>query len=79
MNASVSVAVSTDTETDKRASAASLVHQQPSLETVWHLLTLFSRYRVVIAVILGLMYLGFQRFQVLSPQTPAMAGWTLMI
>lgn len=78
MNASVSVAVSTDTETGKHASAAALV-QQPSLETVWHLLTLFSRYRVVIAVILGLMYLGFQRFQVLSPQTPAMAGWTLMI
>ena len=53
--------------------------ERPSADTVWHLLTLFSRYRVVIAVILGLMYWGFQRFQVLSPQAPELAGWTLVI
>ena len=46
---------------------------------VWHLLTLFSRYRLVIAVILGLMYWGLQKFQVLSPQAPVLAGWTLGI
>ena len=78
MNASVSVAIPTDTKTGKRTSAAALA-TRPSLETVWHLLTLFSRYRVVVAVILGLMYLGFQRYQVISPQSPAIAGWTLMI
>ena len=43
------------------------------------MLVLFARYRLVIAVILGLMYWGFQRFQVLSPQAPAMAAWTLAI
>ena len=33
---------------------------------------------MIIAVILGLMYWGFQRFQVLSPQAPALAAWTLV-
>ena len=53
--------------------------RNPSADTVWHLLTLFSRYRVVIAVILALMYWGFQRFQVLSPQAPAVAAWALVL
>ena len=69
----------TGIETDKRARAAASLAQRPSVDTVWHLLTLFSRYRVVIAVILALMYWGFQRFQVLSPQAPALAGWTLAL
>ena len=43
------------------------------------MLMLFSRYRVVIAVILALMYWGFQRFQVLSPLAPALAAWTLAL
>ena len=51
----------------------------PSANTVWHMLVLFARYRLVIGVILGLMYWGFQRFQVLSPQAPDLAGWTLAI
>ena len=43
------------------------------------MLMLFSRYRVVIAVILALMYWGFQRFQVLSPLAPTLAAWTLAL
>ena len=43
------------------------------------MLALFARYRLVICVILGLTYWGFQRFQVLSPQAPELAGWTLAI
>ena len=74
------VVVSTGIEAGKRvrAAEAEFAHR-PSADTVWHLLTLFSRYRVAIAVILGLMYWGFQRFQVLSPQAPVLAGWTLVL
>ncbi len=67
-------------ETRKRGrSAASPVNSPPSADTVWHMLVLFARYRLVIGVILGLMYWGFQRFQVLSPLAPELAGWTLAI
>lgn len=80
MIASPPVVVSTGIEAGKRVRAAEAEFaRRPSADTVWHLLTLFSRYRVVIAVILGLMYWGFQRFQVLSPQAPALAGWTLVL
>ena len=76
--ASHPVVVSAGIDRDKRArAAAAKLAQRPSLDTVWHLLGLFARYRLVIAVILGLMYWGFQRFQVLSPQAPELAGWTL--
>lgn len=80
MNASPTVVASIGTEAGRRtlAPAVAFAHP-PSLETVWHLLGLFSKYRVVIAVILGLMYWGFQRFQVLSPLAPSLAGWTLSI
>ena len=78
MNASPSVVVSAGTGEGARAPLATFV-PRPSVDTVWHLLTLFSRYRLVIAVILGLMYWGFQQFQVLSPQAPVLAGWTLGI
>lgn len=80
MNASPTVVASRGTEAGGRtlAPAVAFAHP-PSLETVWHLLGLFSKYRVVIAVILGLMYWGFQRFQVLSPLAPSLAGWTLSI
>lgn len=71
---------STRIEARKRArERVAGVAPRPSVDTVWHLLTLFSRYRVVIAVILGLMYWGFQRFQVLSPQAPELAAWTLAL
>jgi len=67
-------------ETRRRARNSPLpLNSTPSADTVWHMLVLFARYRLVIAVILGLMYWGFQRFQVLSPQAPAMAIWTLAI
>ena len=67
-------------ETRRRArSATSPLNSPPSADTVWHMLVLFARYRLVIGVILGLMYWGFQRFQVLSPQAPELAGWTLVI
>ena len=80
MSVSASVVVSTGGEAAKRVRApATGAGQRPSVDTIWHLLTLFSRYRVVIAVILALMYWGFQRFQVLSPQAPVLAGWTLLI
>jgi two-component system sensor histidine kinase PilS (NtrC family) len=67
-------------ESDDRTPASAIASvQRPSMDTVWHLLVLFSRYRVIIAVILGLMYWGFQRFQVLSPQAPELAAWTLAL
>ena len=53
--------------------------RNPSADTVWHLLTLFSRYRVVIVVILMVMYWGFQRFQLLGPHSPLLAAWTLVL
>ena len=52
---------------------------RPSTDTIWQLLRVFARYRVVIAVILGLMYWGFQRYQVLPLQSPLLAGGTLAI
>ncbi len=79
MSAASPVVIATGIDADKHARApATAALQRPSADTVWHLLKLFSRYRVIIAVILGLMYWGFQRFQVLSPQAPALAAWTLV-
>ncbi len=78
MNAAPSVVASKDTEIGKAALVPAMAYaQHPSVDTVWHLLAVFSRYRIVIAVILALMYWGFQRFQVLSPQAPELAAWTL--
>ena len=80
MIASPSAIASRSIETDKRARIAAVaLEQRPSADTVWPLLILFARYRVVVAVILALMYWGFQRFQVLSPQEPVLAGWTLVL
>lgn len=74
------VVVATGIEAAKRGRAANAQFAlRPSVNTVWQLLTLFSRYRVVIAVILGLMFWSFQHYQVLNPQAPALAGWTLVI
>ncbi len=78
MSAAPSVVASRSTDTGGGVVAPSKAYpQRPSVDTVWHLLAVFSRYRVVIAVILALMYWGFQRFQVLSPQAPELAAWTL--
>lgn len=80
MSVTPAAVVSADIETGTgERMAATNFPQPPSTDTVWHLLALFSRYRVVVAVILGLMYWGFQRFQVLNPQAPALAGWTLAL
>ena len=62
----------------RRIGEAEYVHR-PSDDTIWRLLTLFARYRMVIAVILGMSYWIFQRFQVLSPQALELAGWTLSL
>ena len=80
MSMTPAAVVSADIEAGKstRAASSEIVHR-PSVDTVWHLLVLFSRYRVVVAIILGLMYWGFQHFQVLNPQAPALAGWTLTL
>ena len=45
--------------------------------TVWHSLTTFCVYRVVIAVILMISAWGFQRYQLLLVAPPALALWSL--
>ncbi|MEO8384183.1 MAG: HAMP domain-containing sensor histidine kinase [Betaproteobacteria bacterium] len=80
MNESSATLAPPNIETRKRLrTAPQLISSPPSLDTVWHMLVLFARYRLVMAVILALMYWGFQRFQVLSPQAPELAGWTLLL
>ncbi len=46
-------------------------------ETVWRSLTIFCRYRLVIAVILALSYWGFQRYQLLVTTSVELASWSL--
>ena len=80
MSASLPAVVSAGIEAQQRERAPLAASTQPpSVDTLWHLLVLFARYRVVVAVILGLMYWGFQRFQVLSPLEPELARWTLAL
>ncbi|MEQ1518402.1 MAG: HAMP domain-containing sensor histidine kinase [Usitatibacteraceae bacterium] len=70
----------TRVDAEKRASvSANVFAQRPSPDTVWHLLTLFARYRVVSVVVLGIMYMVFQRFQLLSAQALELAGWTFAL
>ncbi len=46
-------------------------------ETIWRSLTIFCRYRLVIAIILALSYWGFQRYQLLVTTSMELAGWSL--
>ena len=79
MNESSAALSPSSIETRTLTGSAPLQLNSPSADTVWHMLVLFARYRLIICVILGLMYWGFQRFQVMSPQAPELAGWTLAI
>ena len=80
MSTSPSAVVPAGIAAGKRTGAqlAAFPHR-PSPDTIWRLLTLFSRYRMVIAVILVISYWVFQRFQLLSPLAPELAAWTLIL
>ena len=78
MNVSPPVVVTRGMEAGRRRRIGEAEYVHPTSDgTIWHLLTLFARYRMVIAVILGTSYWLFQRFQVLNPQALELAGWTL--
>ena len=80
MNVSPPVVVTRGMEAGRRRRIGEAEYVHPTSDgTIWHLLTLFARYRMVIAVILGTSYWLFQRFQVLNPQALELAGWTLSL